>query len=290
VSVLPRPPSSLPARDLQHGRRDEEDRLFDQAARNVDGHRLGIDPLVLERYARPALRRRFNKEFRFRTLGNLAGKTVLDVGCGDGLNAVLLAKRGARVTGLDDSPAATERARRRARVNGVSERTVFVCAPVETADLPADSFDIVWGDEFLHRVLDDLEPVLRRLVSWTKPSGLLLFAEPVNLANALRRVRSAIPLHRLATSTGRPLVRRELDLLRRYVPDVRVRHYCLFGRAVPFILAKSNYERSSLSRRAIVNAIDLVDYVLLSLPLVKRLGGAGVIYGHPRQAPDAAFG
>jgi 2-polyprenyl-3-methyl-5-hydroxy-6-metoxy-1,4-benzoquinol methylase len=262
-------------------------RFFDRTARDVGRRRLPVDPLVLDRYRRPALRRRFNKEFRFRVLGPLAGQRVLDVGCGDGLNAILLAKMGARVTGLDISAGAVEVARRRAEVNGVSERTTFVCAPVETAEFAPDSFDIIWGDEILQVVLDDLDRVLRRVASWARPAGLILFAEPVNLCDPLRRLRSVIPARTEVTPGARPLVRSDLDLLRGYVPDVRLRHYCLFGRLVPFILAKSSYERSSFLRRAIVNAIDSLDYLLLSLPLVKRLGVVCVMYGHPRKASAA---
>ena len=40
---------------------------------------------------------------------------------------------------------------------------------------------------------------------------------------------------------------------------------------------------AALPRRAVVNAIDSVDYVLLSLPLLKRLGGVCVMYGHPEK-------
>src|SRR5229473_889893 len=77
-------------------------------------------------------------------------------------------------------------ARRRANVNGVADLTTFICSPVETADIAPDSFDIVWADAILHHVLDDLDLVLCHLARWTRPSGLLMFAEPVNLANALR--------------------------------------------------------------------------------------------------------
>ena len=67
-----------------------------------------------KRYTKPQLRARFNKEFRFLLLGDLRGKTLLDVGCGDSLNVALLAKMGAEVTGLDVSSGAVALARRRA--------------------------------------------------------------------------------------------------------------------------------------------------------------------------------
>jgi len=275
--------STSDVRPHRQVRWDEEARFFDELAQKVAESTLSIDPLALQRYSRAALRNRFNKEFRFRLLGPLAGKMLLDVGCGDGLNAVMFAKMGARVTGLDLSPGAIEVARRRAEVNGVSERTTFICAPVETADLAPDSFDIVWGDAILHHVLADLELVLQHLARWSKRSGLLLFSEPVNLANALRRLRSMIPVHTDATPGERPLVKSELDLLKSYIPDLRLRHYSLFGRLDQFILTDFNYERSSVGRRAVVNAIDLVDYALLSLPLLKRLGGVCVMCGHPNK-------
>lgn len=268
---------------------DKEARFFDNIAADVDESTLHIDPLALQRYTQPVLRKRFNKELRFRILGSLAGKNLLDVGCGDGLNAVMFAKMGARVTGLDISPGAIGVARRRAELNGVSERTTFICAPLEMADLPADQFDIVWGDAILHHVLADLELVLEHMARACKPSGLLLFSEPVNLANSLRRLRSLIPLHTDATPDERPLIKAELDLVKRYVPNSRLRYYGLFGRLDPFILTKCNYERSSLSRRIIVNAIDSVDYALLSLPTIKRLASVCVIYGQPsKRLPIAA--
>ena len=262
---------------------DEEARFFDHLAADVDESTLFIDPLALQRYSRPVLRKRFNKEFRFRLLGPLEGKTLLDIGCGDGLNAVMLAKMGARVTGLDISPGAIDVAHRRAELNGVSERMTFICAPAEIADLAPDSFDIIWGDAILHHVLGDLEEVLQHLVRACKPSGLLLFSEPVNQANSLRRLRALIPVHTDATPDERPLIKAELELLEKYTSNLRLRHYGLFGRLDRFILTNFNYERSSFVRRTIVNAIDSIDYALLCLPFVNRLGGVCVIYGQPNK-------
>jgi SAM-dependent methyltransferase len=85
-----RPESSTPG--LREERWKQEARFFDEQSQNLE---IGlIDPLTLERY-RSARRLRFNKEFRFHLLGDLRGKRVLDVGCGDGANTVLLAKLGA---------------------------------------------------------------------------------------------------------------------------------------------------------------------------------------------------
>lgn len=280
------PVTSAPEiRPDRQARWKEEARFFDDLAHKVDESTLWIDPLALRRYSRPVLRSRFNKEFRFQVLGALAGKTLLDVGCGDGLNSVMFAMMGARVTGLDVSSGAVQIARRRAEMNGVADRTSFICAPVETADFAPDSFDIVWGDAILHHVLEDLDLVLRHLVRWCKRSGLLLFSEPLNLSNALRRLRALIPVHTEVTPGERPLIKAELRLLQRYIPDLRMKHYNLLGRLDPFIVTNFNYERSSAGRRAVVNLLDLVDYALLSLPLVKRLGGVGVLYGHPNKNP-----
>lgn len=266
---------------LREERWKEEADFFDNEARDMDEGRLPLDPLAVRRYSGPSLRKRFSMEFRFSLLGGLKGRSVLDVGCGDGLNAVIFAKLGATVTGIDVSPGAITVARRRAEVNGVADRVTFICSPIEMTELPSASFDIVWGDGFLHHVLDELEAVMRQLMRWVKPDGLVLFSEPVNLFEPLRRLRRRIPVRTDATPGERPLVRSELDLVGRYIPDLRMRHYLLLGRLDRFILVNCNYERSSAIRRAIVNGIDLLDYALLSLPLMHKLAGAGVLYGHP---------
>jgi 2-polyprenyl-3-methyl-5-hydroxy-6-metoxy-1,4-benzoquinol methylase len=271
--------------DRRHEERwGQEAAFFDRQAARVGDMALPIDPLAFRRYTRPAPRRRFNKEFRFRVLGNLAGRRVLDVGCGDGLNMTMFAKMDADVTGIDVSPGALDVAHRRAEVNGVADSVRLVCSPIETADLPDASFDVVWGDGILHHVLDELEPTVRRLVRWVKDDGLIVFSEPVNLFEPLRRLRRLVPVHTDATPGERPLVASELEIVRRYVPDLRLRHYMLLGRLDRFVLVNFNYERSSAIRRAIVNAIDLLDYGLLSLPLIDRLAGACVLYGHPGRA------
>src|SRR5947208_16303026 len=50
-------------------------------------------------------------------LGDVRGKNVLDLGCGEGGYARELAKRGARVTGVDGSPRLVEVARSRSTID-----------------------------------------------------------------------------------------------------------------------------------------------------------------------------
>ena len=67
---------------------------------------------------------------------------ALDVGCGEGADAVWLAQRGWDVTGLDVSGVALDRARLHARDAGVVVR--WVRAGLVEAGLPDRGFDLVW--------------------------------------------------------------------------------------------------------------------------------------------------
>lgn len=66
---------------------------------------------------------------------------ALDVGCGEGADAVWLARQGWDVTALDPSGVALERARASAEAAG--ETVAFVHGDLVAARLPAASFDLV---------------------------------------------------------------------------------------------------------------------------------------------------
>ncbi|HXJ93314.1 MAG TPA: class I SAM-dependent methyltransferase [Terriglobia bacterium] len=261
----------------------KEAEFFDSVARRHSQEVEPIDPVTLARYSAASPRRRFNLEYRFRLLGNLQGREILDAGCGEGVNSILLAKLGARVTGVDISPASIEVAQKRAQVNGLEGTTRFICSPLETADLPSDSFDVVWGDAVLHHLIADLDALVVRFVTWTKPGGVVLLAEPVNLNHTLRWLRFKIPVKTHATPDERPLERQELSIIRQHLPQLYIRHFSLFGRLNRFILVAHNYERSSPLRRALSNVLALADYGLLSLPWVSSLAGTAVLYGRVKK-------
>src|SRR5258706_9195569 len=86
---------------------------------------LPFDPTQIERYMDPPASSVYPLEYAFHLLGDVRGKVVLDLGCGSGESTVPLAKRGARVIGMDISPDLIELAKRRVQIAGVdAELTV----------------------------------------------------------------------------------------------------------------------------------------------------------------------
>jgi 27-O-demethylrifamycin SV methyltransferase len=97
------------------------------------------------------------------------GMSVLDVGCGIGNPACLLADQyECRVTGISTSPAGVEHAQLRAKERGYSERVSFMVADGMNNGLPAGSFDRIWVLESSHlmprkeALLAECARVLRR--------------------------------------------------------------------------------------------------------------------------------
>jgi cyclopropane fatty-acyl-phospholipid synthase-like methyltransferase len=96
------------------------------------------------------------------------GARVLELGCGAGPDARLLAQR-FRVTGVEIS--AEQIARARENVPGAE----FVQADFTTLDFPPGSFEAVAAVySFNHVPRDLLAPLLGRIHEWLVPGGLLL--------------------------------------------------------------------------------------------------------------------
>jgi len=82
----------------------------------------------------------------------LRGKDVLEVGCGSGVHARLLARAGARLTAVDLTSTAVAMTRRRLDLDGLSGTVVE--ADAEALPFPDASFDFVWSWGVLHHSAD----------------------------------------------------------------------------------------------------------------------------------------
>jgi 2-polyprenyl-3-methyl-5-hydroxy-6-metoxy-1,4-benzoquinol methylase len=259
----------------------EEAEFFDGLAQRREGEIAPLDLRVIERYRGAG--RLFPKEYYFRAMGDLRGKTVLDVGCGEGADALLLAALGAKVTAIDVSPKAIELARTRARASGLEEAVEFICAPLETAKLRDRTFDVVCGDNVLHHLLPVLDETMAQLVSFTKDDGRLIFMEPMNLNPTLRKIRFLVPVHTETTPGERPLEKSDMQIVEKHIGGLQKRHFTCLGRLTRFILPNMDYENAPFGRRPLVDLLCAVDYALLSIPKVETLGGMCVFYGQPRR-------
>jgi SAM-dependent methyltransferase len=106
----------------------------------------------------------------------VAGRDVVDVGCGDGGLAAGLARAGARVTGLEVSPDKLDTARRARDGSGVR----FALGRGEALGLPDDSADVVVYLRSLHHVpVDAMGGALDEARRVLRPGGLLYVAEPL---------------------------------------------------------------------------------------------------------------
>jgi 2-polyprenyl-3-methyl-5-hydroxy-6-metoxy-1,4-benzoquinol methylase len=255
----------------------QEAEFFDRWARERARTLEPVDPAVVERYRHP--RAIYPKEYCFHLFPDLRGKSVLDVGCGEGEDAIIFARLGARVTGLDVSPGAIELATRRAALNGVPDLARFICAPLGEANLPEMSFDVIWIDNVLHHVLDDLEAILRAILRAAKPGALIVCVEPVNLNKTLRRLRFLVPVHTEVTPGERPLEKADLAALENVIPGLRRRHFNFLGRLTRFIIPGYRYERAKPWRRQLSDLLQWLDRAVLSIPVLEELGGMAVLHG-----------
>jgi SAM-dependent methyltransferase len=115
-------------------------------------------------------------EAELRLLGNVAGKRVLDLGCGTGLATVKFAKQGAHAIGLDPSPELLQAARRVADREGVKVE-LHHGDLADLAFMRADSVDVVFS-AWAFGAVPDLNRVFRQVHRVLKEGAPLVFSIP----------------------------------------------------------------------------------------------------------------
>jgi ubiquinone/menaquinone biosynthesis C-methylase UbiE len=165
-------------------------------------------------------------------LGEVRGLPVLDLGCGHGMAAVVLARRGAQVTGLDLSRGYLQEARARANINQVGIH--WVQASGEYLPFADASFARIWGNAILHHL--DVERAGRELRRILQPGGWAIFCEPWGQNPLLSWARKHIPYPgKNRTADEQPLTQDHLRQLGSLFPSMEVRGYQLLGMAQKFL-------------------------------------------------------
>jgi 2-polyprenyl-6-hydroxyphenyl methylase / 3-demethylubiquinone-9 3-methyltransferase len=108
------------------------------------------------------------------SIARLSGKSVLDVGCGGGILAESMARRGAKVKGIDLS----EKALKVAQLHLMESRLAVDYEPVSIEDLAAREparYDVVTCMELLEHVPDPAAMV-RACAAAVRPGGFAFFS------------------------------------------------------------------------------------------------------------------
>ena len=123
-------------------------------------------------------------------VAELAPGTALDVGSGEGADAIWLASRGWHVTGIDVSTVALDRAAARAAEAGaeVADRITWQQADILSWDPAPLQFDLV-SAQFMHLPTLARESLHRRLAAAVRPGGTLLIVghHPSDLETSVGR-------------------------------------------------------------------------------------------------------
>jgi ubiquinone/menaquinone biosynthesis C-methylase UbiE/uncharacterized protein YbaR (Trm112 family) len=190
-------------------------------------------------------------------LPELRGATVIAACCGSGMDAEMLARRGARVIALDVSEGCVRRARARAGRYGVEY--LAVVGDVERLPLRDRAVDIAYVHDGLHhlddpaRGLRELARVARVAVSVTEPADALGTAVAVRLGIALAREAAGNRVARLRAGEA-------AAVLARAGFDARAQRYLMYyghepGAAMQFLSKPAVYPLYRAGRRAADAAI-----------------------------------
>jgi 2-polyprenyl-3-methyl-5-hydroxy-6-metoxy-1,4-benzoquinol methylase len=93
--------------------------------------------------------------------------TVLDMGMGEGRNAVFLAQKGYKVTGVDISSVAVKKAQLLSKEYGVKIKGIV--ASLKEHKFPPESFDSVICFYYVDRSL------IEKIKTWLKPGGVIIY-------------------------------------------------------------------------------------------------------------------
>ncbi len=149
---------------------------------------VNVDPLEIEKFQSIASRW-WDRESEFKPLhdinplrveyienhaGDLAGRRILDIGCGGGILTEALAGKGAKVTGIDMAEMSLKVAKMHLHESGLEIDYQKIPAE-EFAEQNTAAFDVITCLEMLEHVPDPAS-IINAAASMLKPGGHLFFS------------------------------------------------------------------------------------------------------------------
>lgn len=191
------------------------------------------------------------------------GHKALDYCCGNGENAIFMAKCGANVVGIDISPEGIENARLNAIREGVEDRVQFQVMDGEAMDFPDSTFDVIVEYGALHHL--DYDRAMAELQRVIKPDGEIICIEALKHNPLFHLYRKMTPHLRTKWEAEHILTINHLTRSKAYFGQVNARFFHLFAlMAVPL--------RKTAIFGRVLECLEAIDDVLLKWPLLGRYG------------------
>lgn len=229
-----------------------------------------------------------------RTLAPVAGKKVMDLGCGLGEASVYFAICGAKVTSVDLSQEMVRTTALLAKKNGV-EITPHVAAAEDLGFSPSEKFDIVYVGNLFHHV--DIKATLDKVMPHLASDGVLVSWDPLAynpIINVYRSIATEV-----RTVDEHPLTVSDIRLIRSRFGQTQVKFYWLTSLLIFILMAVLQRKNPNKVRywKAVVDDSDkwawlfkplsFVDSVLLKLfpPLGWLCWNVVVVAKNPLKVP-----
>ena len=248
-----------------------ERQFHDQWASNINVKEINIDS-AFEGSTAPENR------FILSHLGDIAGKYLLDLGCGAGESSVYFARKGVRCVAGDYSAVMIKTAKQLARLYNVEIEAQVINA--EDLDFADNTFDIIYVSNVLHHV--DTEKSLLEIYRVLKTGGIACIWEPLRhnpIINVYRWIASEV-----RTEDEHPLSVFFVDRVKQVFSEVT---YDTFWYATLWILLrfflvehvnpnKERYWKKIIHEekrlRPTYHRLEKYDRLCKKIPFIKRMG------------------
>jgi ubiquinone/menaquinone biosynthesis C-methylase UbiE len=215
-----------------------------------------LDRAQIERYLDPPGDTPYGLEYAFHLLGDIRGKTVVDLGCGTGENLIPLVERGARVIGMDISPDLIAIAEK--RLNDANLQASVSAGDAYNTGLSDESVDIIFCAALIHHL--DINLVRDEMWRILRKGGFIVLKEPIRFSKGYARLRGLLPAHGDISEYEHPLTQEELATMTKPFKVTGTRYFRL-----PFV---------PLALRILPSKIDAVsktsNWILQRFPLSER--------------------
>ena len=204
----------------------------------------------------------------------VAGKKVLDYGCGNGVHSGFLTEHAAQVVGIDLSEESLKVARELSykindrQQNETSGKVTFLKMDCEALEFPDQSFDVVFDGGTFSSL--DFEKAIGEITRVLAPNGVLVGIETFGhnpFANA-KRALNRITGKRTAWAASHIVQQKEIEILRQRFEQVEVHYFHLVSLfAFPFLGLPGGPGRAG---NFVLELGQHIDHVLLRIPFLQK--------------------